>query len=117
MNSKRSYTKFLLATGKLQRIRAFLNFKDENSCVELAYADKLAEDSNGVKRLLVRQDEFDRKVYAKRMETKDSKEAACAFATMITQKIRPKKWVHKGTEFLESLKIFAKLKKYKFTLQ
>ena len=41
--------------------------------MDLAYVDKLAKDSNGVKYLLVRQDLFDRTVDAKGMKTKDSK--------------------------------------------
>ena len=36
----------------------------------LAYVDKLANDNNGVKYLLVRQGLFDRTVDAKRMKTK-----------------------------------------------
>ena len=52
------------------------------------------------------------------MKTKGSKETVRAFLTMITKKSRPKKiWVDKETEFAGSLKNYAKLKEYKFTLQ
>ena len=54
--------------------------------MELAYVDNLAEDKNGVKYLLVRQDLFDRTVDAKRMKIKDSKETIRAFLTMVTKK-------------------------------
>ena len=40
--------------------------------MELAYVDKLAKDKNRVKYLPVRQDLFDRTVYAEEMKTKDS---------------------------------------------
>ena len=77
--------------------------------MDLLYVDKLAKDNNGVKYLLVRQDLFDRTVYAKGMKTKDSKETVRAFLTMITIKIRPKKlWVDRGTEFAGGFKKLCK---------
>ena len=86
--------------------------------MDLAYIDKLVKDNHGVKYLLVRQDLFDRTVDAKRMKTKDSKETVLAFLTMITKKNRPKKiGLTKEQNLLESLKNYAKLKEYKFTLQ
>ena len=60
--------------------------------MDLAYVDKLAKDNNGVKYLLVRQDLFDRTVYAKGMKTKDSKETVRAFLSMITKK----EWTQKN---------------------
>ena len=75
----------------------------------LAYVDKLAKVSNGVKYLLVRQDLFDRTVDAKGMKTKDSMETVRAFLTMITKKNRPKKmWFDKGTEFAGEFKKICK---------
>ena len=68
--------------------------------MDLAYVDKLAEISNGVKNLLIRQDLFDRTVDAKEMKTKDSRETVSAFFSEITRKNRPKNfWVDKRTEF------------------
>ena len=76
--------------------------------MDLAYVDKLAKESNGVKYLLVRQDLFDRTVIAKRMKTKDSQETVRTFSSMITKINRPKKtWVDKGTEFAEIFKKFC----------
>ena len=73
--------------------------------MDLAYVDKLAKKSNGVKYLLVRQDLFDRTVIAKRMKTKDSQETVRTFSSVITKTNRPKKtWVDKGTEFAEVFK-------------
>ena len=64
------------------------------------YVDKRANDKNGVKYLLVRQDLFDGTVDTEGMKTKDSKKTVGAFLTMITKKNRPKKFsVDKGTEF------------------
>ena len=76
--------------------------------MDLAYADKLAKDNNGVKYLLVRQDLFDRTVDAKGMKTRDSKETVKTFSNMITKKNRPKKiWVDQGLEFAGEFKKFC----------
>ena len=118
LHSKPSYTKFTLATRKLKRLKAFARFKTEIWCMDLAYDDKLAKDNNGVKYLLVRQDLFDRTVDAKGMKTEDSKETVRAFLTMITKRNRPKKFgLTREQNWLESLKNYAKLKEYQFTLQ
>ena len=79
-----------MATGKFQRMRAFTRFK-KNWCKEFAYVDELAKEDYDVKYLLVRQDLFDRTVYAKGMKTKDSQETVEAFSSMVTKIIRPKK--------------------------
>ena len=106
--SKASYTKFTLATRKFKKMRAFARFKIAIWCMDLAYADKLAKENNGVKYLLVRQDLFDRTVNAKGMKTKDSRETVKAFSSMITKSNRPKKiWVDKGTEFAGAFKKFC----------
>ena len=105
LHSKTSYTRFTQATRKIKRKRAFARFKGENWCEDLAYVDKLAEDKNGVKYLLVRQGLFDRTVDAKGMKTKDSKETVKTFSKMITRNSRPKKfWVDRGTEFAGEFK-------------
>ena len=118
LNSKHSYTKFTFATRNFKRMKAFARFKNENWCTDLAYVDRLAKDNNDVKYLLVRQDLFDRTVDAKGMKTKDSTETVRAFLSMIAKKFVPKKFgLTRKQNLLESLKIFAKLKEYKFTLQ
>ena len=86
--------------------------------MDLAYVDKLAKDNNGVNYFLVRQNLFDRTVDSKGMKTKVSKETIRAFLTMITKKIVPKKfWLTREQNLLDSLKNYANLKEYKFTLQ
>ena len=118
LHSKPSYTKFTLATRKFKRLKAFARFKNEIWCTDLANVDKLAKDNNGVKYLLVRQDLFDRTVDAKGIKSKDSKETVRAFLSLITKKNRPKKFgLTREQNLLESLKNYAKLKEYKFTLQ
>ena len=118
LHSKPSYTKFTLATRKFKRMKAFARFKNEIWCMDLAYVDKLAEDNIGVKYLLVRQHLFDRIVDAKGMKTKDSRETVPAFLTMITKKNRSKKFgLTREQNLVESLKNYAKLKEYKFTVQ
>ena len=105
LHSKASYTKFTLATRKFKQTKAFSRFNNEIWCFDLENVDKLVKNNNGVKYLLVRQDLFDRTVGARRMKTKDSKEAVRAFLTMITKKNRPKKnWVDKQTEFAGEFK-------------
>ena len=49
-------------------MKAFARFESGSWRMDLAYIDKLAEDNNGVKYLLVRQDLFDRTVDAKGMK-------------------------------------------------
>ena len=71
MLSNLSYTKFTRATRKFKRMTAFVRFKNELWCRNLAYVDKVVKDNNGVKYLLVRQDLFDRTVDSKGMKTKD----------------------------------------------
>ena len=119
LHSKPSYTKFTPATREFKRMIAFARFeKKKNWCMDLAYVDKLAKDNNGVRYLLVRQDLFDRTVDAKRMKSKDSKDTVRAFLSMITKKNRHKKFrLKREQNLLESLKSYAKLKEYKFTLQ
>ena len=107
LHSKDSNTKFTLAARKFQGMRAFARYRNEISCVDLAYVDKLSEENNSVKYLLVRQDLFDRTVDAKGMKTKDSQETVKAFSSMITKRNRPKKiWVAKGTELAGAFKKF-----------
>ena len=109
LHSKRSYTNFTLATRKIKRMKAFARFKIETWCIDLAYVDKLDKDNNGIRYLLVRQDLFDRAVDAKGMKTKNSKETACVFLTMITKNNRSEKnWVDKGTEFAGEFKKLCK---------
>ena len=86
LHSKPSYKKFLLATRKLKRMKALSKFQNEIWRVNLAHVDKLAKDNNGVKQIFVRQDLFDRTVYAKRMKTKDSKETVRPFLTLVAKK-------------------------------
>ena len=85
LHSKPSYTKFTIATGKFKRMKAIARFKNEIWVMDLAHANKLAKDNNGVKCLPVRQDLFDRTVHAKGIKTKDSKETVRAFLTKTTK--------------------------------
>ena len=43
LHSEPSYTKITLATRKLRCIKAFASFKNEVSCMDLAYVDELAK--------------------------------------------------------------------------
>ena len=107
-HSKDSYTKFTLAARKFKRKRAFARFRNKIWCMGLAYVDKMAKENNGVKYLLVRQDLFDRTVYAKGMKTKDSHETVKTFSSMITEKNRPKRFgLTREPNLLERLKNFS----------
>ena len=78
--------------------------------MDLAYADKLAIDNNGVKYLLVCQDLLDRTLDAEVMKTKESfQRNSWCFLTMITKKNRPKKvWVDKGADFVGEFENLSK---------
>ena len=81
-------------------MKAFARFQNDIWCMNLAYVDKLAEDNNGVKYLLVRQDLFDRTVDAKSKKNKSFQGKRFVHFCLRLQKNRPKKfWVDKGTEF------------------
>ena len=109
LHSTPSYTKLTLATRKFKSMKAFARFKNEIWSMDLACVDKVPQDNNGVKYLLVRQDLFDRTVDAKGMKSKDSKETVRAFLSMITKKNRPKRnWVDKGTELAGEFKKLCK---------
>ena len=97
--SKPSYTKFYLAARKFKTMKAFARFKSEIWCMDLTYVDKVAEDKNGVKYLLVRQDLLDSTLGVKGMQTKTSIETVRAVSIMITKKHRPTKiLIDKGTK-------------------
>ena len=86
--------------------------------MDLSYVDKLANDNNGVKYLLVRQNLFDRTVDAKGMKTKDSEETVKTFSKFITKKNTPKIFGYiRGQNLLESSRCFEALEEMKFTLQ
>ena len=83
--------------------------------MDLAFVDKLAKNSNGVKYGLVHQDLFDRTVDTKGMKIKDSEETVSTFLTMITKKNRIKKvWVEKRTEFAGEFKKPGKAEEMQF---
>ena len=65
LHSKQSYTNLTLATSKLKQMKAFTRFKIKCSCMDLEYIDELPKDNNSVMYLLVRQNLFERTVYAK----------------------------------------------------
>ena len=109
LHSKRSYTKFTLATRKFKILKSIARFKIEIWCIDLAYVDIIAKDNDAVKYLLVCHDLFHRTVDAKGMKTKDSTETVPAFLTVITKKNRSKKIrVEKKTELDEGLKRLCK---------
>ena len=86
-------------------MKAFVRFKYEIWCKDLACVDKLAKDNNLEEYFLFRQDLFDRTVDAKGMKTKDSKETVRAFLSLITKKnLLQKIWVDKGTELAGEFK-------------
>ena len=103
-----SYTKFTLAKRKFKRMWTFARIRKETWCIYLAYVDKLANENNGVKYLLVRQDLFDRTKNVEGMKTKDSPEPEKVFSSLITRKNRTKKiWVDMGTELAGAFEKFS----------
>ena len=117
LHSLAPYTKFTLAKRKFKRMWAFARIINETWCIYLAYVDKLANENNGVKYLLVRQDLFDRTKNVEGMKTKHSTEPEKVFSSLITKKNRPKKFgLTRGPSWLERLKSLVLLRGYKFTL-
>ena len=99
LDSKSSCNRFTEATSKVKRSTDFAKFKNEIWCLELAYVDKLAEDNNGEKYLLVRKIKvFDRTVDAKGVKTKDSMERLETFSKIITIKNRPESLGRSGNK-------------------
>ena len=114
VHSNLSYTKFTPVTRKIKRMKAFARFRNEVWCMNLAYVDKLAKNSNGVKYLVVHQDLFERTADTKWMKTKDSRETVSTFFTRITKRKWPKNnRVDKGRNLLEKIIFLSKLKDYK----
>ena len=60
-------------------MKSIARFKKKILYMDLAYVDKLDQDNNGAKYLLLRQDQFVRLVDAKRVKIKESKETFRVF--------------------------------------
>ena len=73
-------------------MRAFARIGIEIWCMDVAYADKMPKKNNSVKYSLVRQDLFDGTVSAKGIIAKDSRETVKAISSMITKRLRPKRF-------------------------
>ena len=116
LHSKPLYTKFTLATRKFRRMKSFAGFRNEIWCMDLEYVEKLANEYNGVKYLLLRQDLFDRTVDAKRRKTKYSNKMVRDFWQWLRKRIDPKKFGSTREQNLpESVKNYAKLNEYRCT--
>ena len=116
LNSKHSYKKFILATRKIKRTKAFASFNIEVWCMDLAYVEKLVNANSGVKHRSSGPVWWNR--ICKRNENKRfQRNCSCNF-DMFTEKNRlANLWIDKGTESAKDFKNFAKLKEHKFTLQ
>ena len=86
--------------------------------MDLAYVVKLARGNSVVNYLLAQQEQFDRTVDTRGMNTEDSEETVRAFLTKITKKIHPTKFGStKEPISQERSENIAKLKENKFTLR
>ena len=98
--NKTLYTKFSPPITCFRRLQAFSKYINEILCMDLAFVDKLANQNNGVKYLLVAVSFFSRFVRVQTMKTKYAKGTLQASRKMISQKNTPAKlWVDKGTEY------------------
>ena len=108
LDSKLSCTKITLATFEFKKKKSFPRFEHEIWCVDLAYIDKLANDNNNVKYLLVVHDLFDGTVDAKEWKHRAPKKRS-AFLNMITKKSRYMNiWVMKRTKSAAEFKKLCK---------
>ena len=90
-------------------MKTFARSNNEIKCMDLAYIDKLAKYTNGLKYLLVRRDLFVRTIDAKQMKTRDSRESVRAFLTPMTKTNQLKEfWVDKGAQFAGDLRKICK---------
>ena len=65
---------------QFMKVLAFAKFKNEISCVDLAYVEKLVQKNDRVKYVLVRQDLFNRTVDANKMIAKSfQRNVSCNF--------------------------------------
>ena len=82
--------------------------------MDLAYVDKLANDNNGAKYLLVRQDLFDRTAESKRLKKKIARKLFVHLWLWLQKRIDTKIWVVKGTEFAGEFKKLFKAEGIQF---
>ena len=116
LHSTIPYTKFSQVNCKFKQTKSFAEFRNDIWCLDVAYVDKLANNNNGLKSLIVHHDLFERTVVQKNNWIKHSKEIVCAHLTMVQ-----KTWRNFGStgelKKIEGTKNFSKLKENNFSLQ
>ena len=117
LHSKDSYTKYRHATRHFKRLPAFAKRINEIWCLDLAFMDKLSDNNNGVKYLLVCVDVFSRFVRVQPMKSKYSTDAVVAFKKMLRKKVCPRKYgLTREQSLVVSFESFVWTRKLKFTL-
>ena len=108
VHGKKAYTKYKLPRRKFARLGVMAKYINEIWCLDLAHLDKLEEDNQGVKYLLVAIDVLSRNVRVQPMKDKTAASAKQAFINMLVKEKPRKVWVDDGTEFEASFKSYCK---------
>ena len=108
LHGKKAYTKYRLPQRRFQRLGVMAKYINEIWCLDLAHMDKLADDNNGVKYLLVAIDVLSRFVRVQPMKDKTAAVTKLAFINMVNKEKPRMIWVDDGTEFEASFKSYCK---------
>lgn len=115
LHSKESYNLYHNATRKFKRQSVFAKHINDIWCMDLAFVEKLCNENNGIKYLLVCVDVFSRYIYVQPMKNKYATTTRDAFKKVIAtaglkknvKNIPNSVWVDKGTEFAGEFKRFC----------
>ena len=110
LQSKSPYTKYKQFRKTFPRLKAVAYRINEIWSVDVAYMDKVAQQSNGVKYLLVAVDVLSRYLRVQPMKALYAKDADEAFKKLIKQKKPEKVWTDKRSEFKGKFKTFCEKK-------
>ena len=100
LETKPSFSKYRSRRLRFPRLKVIVNDLNEIWSVDIAFVDKLAKYSRGVRYLLVAVDCLSRYLRVEPLKTKYATETAQAFKKMIKHKQPKNVWVDDGTEFL-----------------
>ena len=108
VHGKKAYTQYHLAVRKFPRLRVVAKYINEIWCLDLAYVDKLSDENNSTKYLLLAIDVLSRFVRVQPLKDKTAATTKEAFIKMINE-VQPKKiWIDDGKEFEASFKRYCK---------
>ena len=108
MRNKNAYTKHRQFHRKFPRLKVVSNHIDGIWSVDIAYVDKLAKYTHGVKYLRVAVDVLSRKLGVEFIRRKYAEETAKSYAPMIIKTKHQSVWSDKVAEFRGAFERFCK---------